>query len=51
LAENRQQNHCQGDPQENLFRQIVQVSPASTRPNLHHPKLSRQQIGLRTAGS
>jgi hypothetical protein len=29
LAENREQNHCQRDPQENLFRQIVQVSPAT----------------------
>jgi hypothetical protein len=27
LAEYREQNHCQRDPQENLFRQIVQVSP------------------------
>ena len=29
LAENREQNDCQCDPQENLFRQIVQVSPTA----------------------
>src|ERR1700733_691956 len=29
LAENREQNDRQRDPQENLFRQIVQVSPAT----------------------
>ncbi len=29
LAENREQNDCQRDPQENLFRQIVQVSPTA----------------------
>jgi hypothetical protein len=29
LAENREQNDRQRDPEENLFRQIVQVSPAT----------------------
>ena len=66
LAENGEQNDRQCNPEQNLFRQIVQVSPTAAiittlrlsgpsllavLPNLHHPKLPRQQIDLRASGS